>query len=289
MSGLVFGAVAPHGFTVIPAMCEPEAGPTYTRLAMEELGRRCASAQPDVLVVATPHGFRVDDAICLAAVSRAAGTLRWEGRTVEMHVPVDQRLTDGIAAAARSRGLPVAMASFAGYRREQSAIPLDWGVITPAWFLGYPWNMAGHGDVLESMPEPRGPSLVIVSPSRSLPREQLIEFGQAIAEAAEADGRRVALIASCDWSHTHTNDAGSYGFHPSALEVDGLVVEALQQGDLRRLMEISDEKAIDAAIDGLWQALILAGALQHTPMRAELLSYEVYTYYGMAVAAFEPE
>ena len=33
---------------------------------------------------------------------------------------------------------------------------------------------------------------------------------------------------------------------------------------------------------------MLAGALGHTPMRGELLSYEAPTYFGMAVAVYEP-
>ena len=46
-----------------------------TRTAMKQLGQRCAAARPEVIVVATPHGVRVEGTICLAAVARAAGTL----------------------------------------------------------------------------------------------------------------------------------------------------------------------------------------------------------------------
>jgi hypothetical protein len=60
---------------------------------LEELGRRCAAARPDVLVVATPHNFRVEGAVSLAAVARGAGALHHEGRSVEMNVPVDGPLT----------------------------------------------------------------------------------------------------------------------------------------------------------------------------------------------------
>src|SRR5438876_7983754 len=157
MTGLVFACVAPHGFSLIPAMSADAEGALATRAAMEELGRRCAAAQPEVIVIATPHGTRVDGAICLAAVARAAGTLRWGGRQVEMNVPVDAALTDAIANVARAHGVPVALASFAGNRREQSAIPLDWGVITPLWFLGHGRNMIGHGDILADPPVDDGP------------------------------------------------------------------------------------------------------------------------------------
>ena len=45
----------------------------------------------------------------------------------------------------------------------------------------------------------------------------------------------------------------------------------------------------DAKVDAFWQTIILAGALGHTPLTGELLSYEAPTYFGMAVAAYEAQ
>ena len=285
---LVFAAIAPHGFPIIPELSDDAEGALATRAAMRVLGRRCATARPDALVIAGPHGVRVDGAICLGDVARAAGTLHWNGRMVEMNVPVDGPLTDRIAAAARAREIPIAMAGFGGNRRYQSVLPLDWGIITPLWFLGHGRNLAGLGNVLaDPPPEDIGPPVVIVTPSRSLPRTAMVAFGRAVAEAAEADGRRVAFVASCDWAHTHRAD-GPYGFHPAAAEVDAQVVAAVRDGRLERLLDLDEQAATDAAIDGLWQALMLAGALEVVPMRHEVLSYEAPTYYGMLVAAYEP-
>lgn len=129
---------------------------------------------------------------------------------------------------------------------------------------------------------------MIATPSRLLPRETMIDFGVAIAEAAAQSGRRVAFVASCDWAHTHKED-GPYGFHPAAAEVDAKVVAALKDNDPGRLISLTEEEVQNAAIDGLWQTLMLAGAMAHTPMRGEVLSYEAPSYYGMIVATFTPE
>ncbi|MDQ3780461.1 MAG: aromatic ring-opening dioxygenase subunit LigB [Chloroflexota bacterium] len=284
----VFAAIAPHGFPIIPALSDDAEGGLATRNAMLELGKLCAAARPDVIVVAGPHGVRVDGSICLADVSRGAGILHWQGRTVEMSVPVDLALTDRIASAARAREIPIALAGYAGNRRSQSAIPLDWGVITPLWFLGHNHDQTGHGDVLAEPPatDP-GPPVVIVTPSRSLPRIAMVEFGRAIADAATEETRRIAFVASCDWAHTHRED-GPYGFHPAAAEVDAIVVEAVKDGDLLRLLDLEQAKVDAAAIDGLWQTLMLAGAIEQVPMQTELLSYEAPSYYGMLVAAYQP-
>jgi aromatic ring-opening dioxygenase LigB subunit len=284
----VFAAIAPHGFPLIPDLSDDADGALATRAAMEELGRRAAVAGVEALLIAGPHGVRVDGAIALADTARAAGKLGWQRKTVELNVPVDGPLTDAIAATARARGIPIAMVGYAGNWRDQSVLPLDWGVLTPLWFLGHGRNMPGHGDVLADPPATDiGPPVAIVTPSRKLPRETLVDFGRAVAEAAVNDSRRVGFVASCDWGHAHRAD-DPYGFHPESAAVDAEVVTAVAANDLLRLMDLNEARAQNAAIDGLWQALILAGALETVPMQAELLSYEAPTYYGMLVAVWAP-
>jgi aromatic ring-opening dioxygenase LigB subunit len=285
---LVFAAIAPHGFPLIPDLSDDADCAIVTRVAMEEFGRRAAAAEIESIVIAGPHGVRVDGAVCLADTARAAGALAWQGRQVELNVPVDGLLTDALVAKAKERGMPIARAGYGGNRRDQSVLPLDWGILTPLWFLGHGRNMPGHGDVLADPPaEDIGPPAVIVTPSRSLPRETLVDFGRVVAEVSAAESRRIGFIASCDWGHAHIA-AGPYGFHPESALVDAEVVAAVQANDLLRLLDLDEGRARDASIDGLWQALMLGGALDVTPMIVDLLSYEAPTYYGMLVAVWEP-
>ena len=100
---------------------------------------------------------------------------------------------------------------------------------------------------------------------------------------------RAAFIASCDWSHAHKGSR--YGENiDAAAELDGTVVDALQNGDPGRLIDLDEKLVNDAAIDGLWQALMLAGVLNRVPMQVEFLGYEVAETFstGLAVAAFTP-
>jgi aromatic ring-opening dioxygenase LigB subunit len=64
--------------------------------------------------------------------------------------------------------------------------------------------------------------------------------------------------------------------------------EVIRANALDRLLDADLDFAERAKVDGLWQAVMLAGALRHTPMRGELLSYQVPTYFGMLVAAYQP-
>lgn len=66
------------------------------------------------------------------------------------------------------------------------------------------------------------------------------------------------------------------------------MVAAVEANDLLSLIDLDEGRARDAAIDGLWQALMLGGALRAVPMQGELLCYEAPTYYGMLVAVWEP-
>lgn len=282
--GIVFAGIAPHGFTLVPAMSADADGALATRAAMFELGRRCAAADPEVIVVAGPHGFRVDGAVMVATVGRAAGVLKWAGSSLEMNVPLDIALANGIADTAERAGLPVARGGYGG-TAGYGVIPLDWGLITPLWFLGHDRDMTGFGDVLAETPEDKGRPAVVMTPSKLVPRLKLVEFGHAVADAAAADGRRVAYIASCDWAHRHAA-SGPYGFHEAAARVDKAVVAAVEANALRSMLDIDPQDATDAAIDGLPQALVLAGVLERVDLKGELISYEAPSYYGMLVAAY---
>lgn len=129
--------------------------------------------------------------------------------------------------------------------------------------------------------------MVLITPSRSLSRQKMVDFGQMLGRVFAEDKRKISFIASCDWAHTHRED-GPYGAHPKAAEVDAKVVQAVKEHELHTLATLSDEDVTDAAIDGLWQTLMLAGIQDVTPCDAEFLSYEVPSYFGMIVTAYSP-
>jgi aromatic ring-opening dioxygenase LigB subunit len=155
--------------------------------------------------------------------------------------------------------------------------------------MGHGRNMTGYGHVLAEKPaEDPGPPVVVLNPARSLPWETNIRLGEAIADTAIRDGRRIVFVASCDWAHAH--EGSRYGASPAAAEVDAAVESALRDGDPGRLVDLDPEQVKSAAVDGLWQALILAGIMNRVPMTADFISYELIKAYSvsMMVAAYEP-
>jgi aromatic ring-opening dioxygenase LigB subunit len=277
VTGLVFACIAPHGGEVIAELAGEMAPRTAaTRDAMEELSRRMMTAQPDTVVVITPHGVRVAGAVCVMTTERAFGILEGEGGEgrVEVDMAVDTQLAHSIAQrAVQAYDVPVATAIYGASGGDGCYTPLDWGAVVPLWFLGARW--------------PNQPATVTMTPSRALTLRQLYDLGTALAEAAAESGRRVALVASADWGHAHSAE-GPYGFDPAAAEFDQMVQDTIRAGDLDSFLNTDLDFADRAKVDGLWQIVTLAGALRHTPMHGELLSYQAPTYFGMLVASYQP-
>lgn len=285
---LVAAGIAPHGFPIIPALSDDAEGALETRNQMRHLGRVFRDSGVDAVVIAGPHGIRVDGSFAIVDAARVAGTLRWKDNLAEVNAPCDRQLIDSLSTEAMAVGLPVARVSYAGNRADQAVAPLDWGGMTPLWFLGHDQNIPGSGDVLAAAPPDNGaPSAVLVTPSRSLTWSSMVEFGRTIGRALEADSRNVGFIASCDWAHTHHED-GPYGFHESAERVDEAVVDALRRNAPANLLDLDPGDVQTAAIDGLWQTLMLAGVQEIVPLTINVLSYEAPTYYGMIVATAMP-
>ena len=272
--GLVFGCIAPHGGIAIAEACAPEQQDlaAVTRRGMAELGRRFDRAEPEVAVVLTPHNIHVDGAMAVITAGTVAGAL--DGHPdVALRIAVDRPFALAIRDAIAAEDIPVAGVSYGANDAAAASFPMDWAVLVPLWFMG------GRS----SPPVPA----VVVAPARDLPYERHVAAGRAIAKAAAASGKRVALIASCD--HGHGHDAkGPYGFTPRSKEFDDQVVELIKKDDLAGLLRMDPELPVEGKADSYWQMLMLHGALDPT-WKGELLSYEAPTYFGMLCAAYEPD
>ncbi|MCL6518127.1 extradiol ring-cleavage dioxygenase [Alicyclobacillus sp.] len=269
MNPFVFACIVPHGSEIIETLSggRPELM-ARTRASLESLGARMRQAAPEVLVVLTPHGVRLDEAFAVSDCERMEGSVEDGGASVGMQRPVDRVLARRIVQTARADGLPVMGVNFATAKGPLSCLPLDWGAIVPLTFM------------------PEVP-VVVITPTRQRSFADQLRFGAALARAVGESGRRAGLIASCDWAHAHRED-GPYGYHPAASRLDELVVNALKADDLEALARLDPRFVDDAKPDGIWQALILAGAIPKGWRRTEVLSYEVPTYFGLICAGVTP-
>lgn len=271
---LVFGAIAPHGGMAIPEAVAPEVAAlaTATTAGMLELGRRFDASRPEAVVILSPHSVHIEGAMAVVVAGRVAGVLEGAREPVRLDSPTDRDLAGRILAELRGASIPVVGVSFGGNNADEAVMPMDWAVLIPHWFMG------GRS----SPPVP----LVVVAPARDLAPEAHIQAGAAIARAALAGGRRVAIIASADHGHAH-QATGPYGYDPAAAEYDRRVVEVVRSGRLDGVVGIPPALVASAKADSWWQLLMLNGALAEG-WTGELVSYEAPTYFGMLCAAYLP-
>jgi aromatic ring-opening dioxygenase LigB subunit len=254
---IVFGAIAPHGD---PAFVEGSA----TRNGLEDLGRRLEEADPEVTIVVTPHNVHVEGAFAVVTAATIAGRL--DEPDVSLTCRVDRDLANRVLDELRAQGLPAVGISYGSNDLALAEMPMDWGVLIPLCFLG--------GE--------RRP-VVVVSPARERSLADHVTAGAAIAAATE--GVRAALVASADHGHAHDPD-GPFGYDAASAEYDERVVDLVTQNRLVELAALEDIVAA-ASADSLWQMVVLHGALGGG-FRADLLSYERPTYFGMLCASFVP-
>jgi aromatic ring-opening dioxygenase LigB subunit len=257
---IVFGAIAPHGN---PVYEQPD-GPTAN--GMHELARRLEASRAEVAILATPHGTLLDGHFGVVRSSRLTehpnqfvdASHLYEGDG-------DPELADACVTALQAAGLPALGLTFGTVASGGSTMPIDWGAGIPLTFLRIP--------------------AVIVTPCRALSNQDHVLAGEALALAS--GDRAVAFIASADHGHGHTTD-GPYGFSAHSAPYDDDIQDVVRRNALRELADWDPQRAADALADSLWQMLMLHGALGDG-FRAELISYEAPTYFGMLTAAFERE
>jgi aromatic ring-opening dioxygenase LigB subunit len=276
----------------------------------EEIGRRVRRADPDTIVVATPHNLRLDGGFTAVVTSeRVIGTLAAGGRApavIEASFPCDRDLAGDILGRAGDAGVPVVGVNWGALAGPVSVVAMDWGALIPLYFLGRrtgegrrlapgpvrvdvgPWDGDGAGSGSGAEGGLARPRVVIIGPSRDGPRQSLVRLGEIIAETAEASGRRVAFVASADHGHAHLAE-GPFGYDPASAVYDDLIRALVRENRLEDLLTVAPALVEAGKPDSLWQMLILLGVPRMTPLRGEFLTYEVPTYFGMLCASYEPQ
>jgi aromatic ring-opening dioxygenase LigB subunit len=257
---LVYACIAPHGGNLL--LGENAPGPVpHCRKAMAQMRESLRAARPEAVAILTPHGIVMENTITLGVSPTGYGEIDGHAVTVE----TDLELAAAWAYRAAERGVPVTPITM---RPPEAPLALDWGVTIPLALL---------------TPEPL--PTVVACPAREVPRAQLVDWGEALAEASEEHGKRVALIVSADQGHGHAAD-GPYGFTPASADYDASMQAAIEADDLARLLSWPEDYAETALADSYWQTLALIGAGKRVSLRANFLAYEIDHYFGLLCAEF---
>lgn len=249
-----------------PPVLVPEVGGTETEklaattAALSLLATRVKTANPDVLLLVTPHGPLQPDAVTVLGGEALTGSFSRFG-------------APGVRFSWRNdRELAEAILEETGGRSGGAALRLDHGALVPLYFL-----------------ERAGVQAPLVHLTYALlPPKQLFACGQAVKRAALRLGRRTALVISGDLSHRLVPGAPA-GFSPRGRDFDRLLLTLLQAYDVQAILDLDEDLLEDAGECGYRSLLVGLGILADEAVHPEILSYEGPFGVGYLVADLTPD
>jgi len=255
----------PHPPLIVPGVGRGDEIPA-TRASMRRVAAEIAAANPEVIVIISPHSTLYADYFHISPGIDTAGDFSQFGAgRLKYTANYDAELASTLAQLARDEGLQ------AGKEGERHPT-LDHGVLVPLHFL----REAGVTAPLVRL---------------SLSGYSLLDhyrYGMVLQRAAKQLSRRMTIIASGDMSHRLSED-GSYGFDSAGPRHDAFVSECAASADFLRLLSIDPALSEAAAECGLRSLVILAGACDGMQVRGEVLSYEGPFGVGYLCASFIAE
>jgi AmmeMemoRadiSam system protein A/AmmeMemoRadiSam system protein B len=259
-SSLVFCGIAPH-----PPIMVPEVGREAIRKvrdsieAMAELTERVITSGAETVLLISPHAPLEPDSFVAYKDQLLNGDFaNFSSPKTTVEATLDEELLQSITEQAELNNLEVT---------TLARCSLDHGTSVPLYFL-----------------RRNGWSGRIVAMGYSyLTNTEHLEFGECIAKAAGSIGRRLALIASGDLSHRLQPQAPA-GYNPNAYRFDEQVVNAIQDNDPNRIIDIDPHLRKVAGECGYRSMLVALGALQHANTNCEVLCYEAPFGVGYLVA-----
>ncbi|EKU71184.1 AmmeMemoRadiSam system protein B [Selenomonas sp. F0473] len=260
---IIAAYVVPHPPSILPEIGGgAEQKLMLTANAYERAMKEAAAAQPDTVIIASPHTVSYADYFHIAPGDAAMGDFAAFGASdIKVDAVYDEPFAKALEKAAGAAGLE------AGPVGGRNAA-LDHGVTVPLHFL-----QAHRTDF----------RLVRVGLSGLSPLAHY-RFGMCIAQTAEALGRKTVFIASANLSHRLSPDAPQ-GFAPEGARFDKACMKYLEEGDFLKLLRIDPALAKAAGECGLRALWMMAGALDARALKIKKLSYQGTTGIGYGVVS----
>lgn len=264
---ILMAVIVPHPPLILPEIGKGQEWEIRkTSEAYREAARRIRKANPETIVILSPHSTSYADYFHISPGAKARGDFgRFGAKEVCVSVFYDEEFVKALELTAKRAGVP------AGTRGERDKA-LDHGTMVPLIFLA----------------EPKLSCEVVRIGLSGLDAVAHYRLGKCIRKVAEELNRDVVIVASGDLSHKLT-ESGPYGFSAEGPVFDKKVTKAMAEGDFLSMMTFDPQLCESAAECGLGSFRIMAGAFDRQSVKSELLSYEGPFGVGYAVACFEPD
>jgi aromatic ring-opening dioxygenase LigB subunit len=257
---LVFTCIAAHTPLLMPTISKDGIEIiAKTRDAMIQLEQELYLAQPETLIVITPHGHGLPDMLTINCSPEYVTNFEEFGDLVTKNRwRCDVMLVDRIREDFKTKHLPLTL---------DSVESLDYGSAVPLWYL------------TQHLPDVK----VIPLLTSGLDNKAHYEFGKELKDEIMSSTKRVAVIASADLSH-RVGENSPQGLSPRGVAYDEKILEILNSGDLVGMTDIDEEWVTEAAACGAKVLTTLAGVVDEVNHETKILSYEKPLGVGYLVA-----
>jgi AmmeMemoRadiSam system protein B len=262
---LVFAALTPHPPLLIPEVGKEDRKKVKNTIAaLEKLSSEIAEADPEVIVVMSPHNLVYHDAFNVNAMATLKGDFKqFDAKDVTFTFKNDLDLVARIVKKADKDQINVVP-----FNNEHEFFELDHGTLVPLYFL------------TSELP---GVEILPMAYSYAEKADHFI-FGQLLGEIFKNYPKRVAFIASGDMSHRLLeNSAGG----EAGRKFDQIMVDSLKQNDPLEILEIDQSLREKAGECGFSSLVTLLGVIDQRKYKPEVLSYEGPFGVGYLVCNFK--
>ncbi len=246
---IVFAAIMPHPPTSMPGVGTSEDSKLLAKTlqSFDELRKGLEDADPDTIVVISPHAHLEEYAFVINSASELKGSMEKFGNDEVYVYKNNIEIADKLAFTSSMNEMPA-------HLHEDF---MDHGTLVPLYHLTK--NIK--------------PKIVQLSFSL-MSYQSHYRYGEIIQKVINnGNPTRIAVIASGDLSHRLTVNSPA-GYSKSAQEFDHTVLRLLGSNDLASIMGMDQEITQEVAECGMRSIVVLLGILHGKPYKFDLLSYE---------------
>jgi len=257
---LVFSCITPHTPLLIPTVAKDRlVAIEKTRQAMLTLEQDLYVSQPETILVITPHGESLPDALTIDMHSSFIGNFEEFGDLVtQITWKPDTLLIDRFREDFKEKQLPLVLGSWQ---------KLDYGSAVPLYYL------TAH------LPQAK----IIVLNVAGFDMKTHYDLGKQLKDEIMRSTRRVAVVASADLSHRAGPEAPA-GLSPKGVAFDDKIMEIIKTGNHTAILDIDEEWIAESQTCGAKVIAMVFGLMDEVRHRHDILSYEKPFGVGYMVA-----
>lgn len=264
MEGLIMnyflgGALMPH-----PPIMLPEIGGdntlelSMTIDAVNKISQAIMEKNPKTIIIISPHAPIVENSMGLSAAEYLMGSMaEFNQPDIFFKYKVDLNLAEKFAQICRQRGLPLAAVNEEYCLANNISLEIDKGSLVPLYYL----HQAGFkGQIIH----------LAIS---LCAYEEMMQYGLAMYNAINDSRTNAVIIVSGDLSHRLAKNSAN-GYAPEGKLFDKIIIESLKTVDSQKLLSLQPAFIEAAGECGLRSIFFLLGAMQHSEISSQYISYQ---------------